>query len=47
VLECRVVSRYDGGDHTIFVGLVEHASVNGGDPLVYHGGRYHHLGWHP
>jgi flavin reductase (DIM6/NTAB) family NADH-FMN oxidoreductase RutF len=43
VLECRVVYRYDGGDHTIFVGLVEHAGVNGGQPLVYHGGRYHHL----
>jgi flavin reductase (DIM6/NTAB) family NADH-FMN oxidoreductase RutF len=42
-LECRVVHRYDGGDHTIFVGQVEHASVNGGEPLVYHGGSYHYL----
>jgi flavin reductase (DIM6/NTAB) family NADH-FMN oxidoreductase RutF len=43
-LECRIVHRYDGGDHTIFVGEVEEASIQSGDPLVYCGGRYHQLG---
>jgi flavin reductase (DIM6/NTAB) family NADH-FMN oxidoreductase RutF len=42
-LECRVVHRYAGGDHTIFVGQVEGASVTGGSPLLYFCGSYHHL----
>lgn len=42
-LECRVVHRYAGGDHTIFVGQVEGASVAGGPPLLYYRGGYHHL----
>jgi len=42
-LECRVVSRYPGGDHTIFVGQVERARVTGGAPLLYCRGTYHHL----
>src|SRR5262249_57704135 len=43
-LECRVVHRYAGGDHTIFVGQVEGAWVAGGVPLVYCRGAYHHVG---
>lgn len=42
-LECRVVHRYVGGDHTIFVGQVEGVSIAGGPPLVYFQGSYHHL----
>lgn len=42
-LECRIVHRYPGGDHTIFVGEVEGAAVGGGPPLVYYGGDYHRL----
>lgn len=42
-LECRVVHRYAGGDHTIFVGQVERTTVSGGPPLVYFRGGYHHL----
>ena len=34
-IECRVSAVHDGGDHTIFVGLVEHATARDGDPLVY------------
>ena len=34
-LECRVTNSYDGGDHSIFVGEVEKASVHDGDPIVY------------
>lgn len=42
-LECRVVDRYPGGDHTIFVGRVEDVAVGGGAPLVYFQSAYHHL----
>jgi len=42
-LECRIVDRYTAGDHTIFVGQVEGASLGGGSPLVYFQGAYHHL----
>jgi flavin reductase (DIM6/NTAB) family NADH-FMN oxidoreductase RutF len=39
-LECRLVNAYDGGDHTIFVGLVERVSIRDGKPLVYFHGNY-------
>jgi len=42
-LECRVVHKYPGGDHTIFVGQVEGASVAAGSPLLYFQGGYRHL----
>ncbi len=42
-LECRVVHRYAGGDHTIFVGQVEGVSIAGGPPLVYFRGAYRSL----
>jgi flavin reductase (DIM6/NTAB) family NADH-FMN oxidoreductase RutF len=34
-LECRLTAAYDGGDHSIFVGEVEKAVVNDGDPILY------------
>ena len=47
-LECRTVSAYVEGDHTIFVGRVESAHAGEGEPLLYYRGRYHHLrGDHP
>ena len=39
-LECRLVHSYAGGDHTIFVGQVEHAEVTDGRPLTYFRGGY-------
>lgn len=39
-LECRVTNSYDGGDHSIFVGEVEKATVNDGDPILYFRGDY-------
>jgi len=40
-LDCRVVGRYPGGDHTIFVGEVADAGrLDGGEPLVFYEGRY-------
>jgi len=39
-IECRVVYRYAGGDHTIFVGEVVNANQGEGNPLIFHRGRY-------
>lgn len=45
--ECHNRSRYDEGDHVIFVGEVERCGVHpdaaGMAPLVFHGGAFHHL----
>ncbi|MEO7243650.1 MAG: flavin reductase family protein [Rubrivivax sp.] len=41
VFECFNRSRYDEGDHVIFVGEVERCSSRpGAQPLIFHGGRY-------
>ena len=41
VFECFNRSRYDEGDHVIFVGEVERCfSRAGAQPLIFHGGRY-------
>lgn len=42
-LECRLVNAHDGGDHTIFVGLVESCSVADDQPLIYFHGNYRKL----
>jgi flavin reductase (DIM6/NTAB) family NADH-FMN oxidoreductase RutF len=34
-IECRILHAYPGGDHTIFVGEVEAASVADDNPLAY------------
>jgi flavin reductase (DIM6/NTAB) family NADH-FMN oxidoreductase RutF len=40
--ECHNRSRYDEGDHVIFVGEVERCSWRAGaSPLLFHGGRYY------
>ncbi|WP_342132676.1 flavin reductase [Hydrogenophaga sp. OTU3427] len=39
-LECRKVAAYPGGDHTIFVGLVEHIQRSSRNPLAFGQGRY-------
>ena len=39
--ECFNRSRYEEGDHVIFVGEVEHCERDAGaQPLIFHGGRY-------
>lgn len=41
VFECFNRSRYEEGDHVIFVGEVERCSMAPGAlPLIFHGGRY-------
>lgn len=42
-LECRLQSVFDGGDHSIFVGLVEEVEIRDGEPLVYFHGNYRDL----
>lgn len=40
--ECFNRSRYEEGDHVIFVGEVEHCSHRAGvSPLLYHGGKFY------
>jgi len=46
-IECRLKDAHVAGDHTIFVGIVERASVGAGRPLLYHGSAYHRLGDSP
>lgn len=42
VFECFNRSRYEEGDHVIFVGEVEHCEFRAGAaPLIFHGGRYY------
>lgn len=42
-LECSVHNQLDGGDHTIFVGLVESAETGDGAPLAYFRSGYREL----
>jgi len=42
-VECRVVSTYDAGDHTIYIGEVESADSRDGRPLLFFRGKYHQL----
>lgn len=39
-LECRKVAAYPGGDHTIFVGLIERFERSGRSSLAFGNGRY-------
>ncbi len=39
-LDCRLVNSYDSGDHTIFVGEIQNATINDGKPLVHWLGNY-------
>ena len=42
VFECFNRSRYEEGDHVIFVGEVEHCTQRAGaSPLLFHGGRFY------
>ena len=38
--ECSLETTHDAGDHVIVVGRVTKAHHQGGDPLVFHGGKY-------
>ena len=37
-MECKITQKYDGGDHTVFIGQVEEGKFDGNaKPLVYYG----------
>lgn len=42
-VDCRVHEVLDGGDHTIFVGLVVDGDAREGEPLAYYRGGYSRL----
>ncbi len=42
-LDCRVQEVLPGGDHEIFVGRIVGGACEGGEPLLYYGGRYRRL----
>lgn len=46
-LECRKVMTYEGGDHIIFIGEVEHFDANGKPPLLFASGQYALAARHP
>lgn len=42
-LRCTLRHSFDGGDHSIFIGLVESVQVSKGEPLIYFECDYHEL----
>lgn len=40
---CRVVRAHEEGDHTLYIGEVEHLQVNEGDPLLFFAGNYREI----
>lgn len=46
-LECRKVTTYEGGDHIIFIGEVEHFDMTDRKPLLYTNGQYTIAARHP
>jgi flavin reductase (DIM6/NTAB) family NADH-FMN oxidoreductase RutF len=49
-IDCKVWARYDGGDHTLFVGKVQEATVNDDadfKPLLFFASKYHKLAEEP
>jgi 3-hydroxy-9,10-secoandrosta-1,3,5(10)-triene-9,17-dione monooxygenase reductase component len=43
-VECKIVQRYEGGDHTIYLAEVIAGSASAGEPLLFFRGKYHRLG---
>jgi flavin reductase (DIM6/NTAB) family NADH-FMN oxidoreductase RutF len=39
----EVADIHPAGDHTLYIGRVEHFEANEGRPLLFFGGRYHHM----
>lgn len=42
-LSCSPWASYDGGDHVLYVGEVQHFEFCGGEPLIFHRGAFHEL----
>jgi len=42
-LECRLHDSHESGDHTIFIGQIEKATVREENPLIYWHGKYREI----
>lgn len=42
-IECKVANAYEGGDHTIYVGEIQSATVLSDRPLLFFRGKYYKL----
>ena len=42
-MDCRVVSEYEAGDHTLFIAEADDIQVNSGRPLIFFQGTYESL----
>jgi flavin reductase (DIM6/NTAB) family NADH-FMN oxidoreductase RutF len=42
-LQCSRFKTLDGGDHSIFIGQVDHVIVRDAEPLIYFKGGYHRV----
>lgn len=43
-ISCTPWQTYDGGDHVLHLGEVQEFLIHDGAPLLFHTGRFHHLG---
>ncbi|HKD68318.1 MAG TPA: flavin reductase family protein [Candidatus Binataceae bacterium] len=43
-LECKLHATYEGGDHTIYLGLIEEAETREAKPLLFFRGGYREIG---
>ncbi|MBP2366484.1 flavin reductase family protein [Pseudonocardia parietis] len=41
---CTPWQAYDGGDHVLYLGEVQEFLIHEGAPLLFHTGKFHHLG---
>jgi flavin reductase (DIM6/NTAB) family NADH-FMN oxidoreductase RutF len=39
-IECKIYASYEGGDHVLYLGLVEEAQTREGKPLLFYRGGY-------
>jgi flavin reductase (DIM6/NTAB) family NADH-FMN oxidoreductase RutF len=37
---CSLYAQHEAGDHTLYLGLVDHLASRPGDPLLFHGGTF-------
>jgi flavin reductase (DIM6/NTAB) family NADH-FMN oxidoreductase RutF len=42
-IECKLVSAYEGGDHTIYIGEIQNVAVLSDRPLLFFRGKYFKL----
>ncbi len=40
VMDCRVVSEHEAGDHTLFIAEVERLNITEGEPMLWFQGRF-------